>query len=115
MQKVCDFGYSVTTKDRLKDVIGTLNYFAPEIVQRDYDNKVDVWAFGCILYFMATGQTPFHCSSISDVIERVKGANVQYPEGMYPELKNLLKAIFVNDPKCRPTIKQVIEHRFFTQ
>jgi serine/threonine protein kinase len=46
----------------MKDIIGTLNYLAPEIVsKREYDNKVDIWAFGCILFAMATGDVPFKC------------------------------------------------------
>lgn len=29
MQKICDFGYSTRCSDKMKDIIGTLNFLAP--------------------------------------------------------------------------------------
>jgi serine/threonine protein kinase len=50
----------------MKDIIGTLNYIAPEIVQkRIYDKKVDLWSYGCVLYLMVTGHTPFQCNKLA--------------------------------------------------
>lgn len=34
----------------LEDRIGTLYYMAPEMLDRKYDEKCDIWSIGCILY-----------------------------------------------------------------
>ncbi len=41
--------------------IGTPLYKAPELIKReDYNEKVDIWAFGCVLYEMLTLTALFH-------------------------------------------------------
>jgi serine/threonine protein kinase len=41
---------------------GTSGYRAPEVLREEaiYTNKVDIWAIGCILYELATGNKTFH-------------------------------------------------------
>ena len=41
-------------------ILGSPLYMAPELVKREtYDEKVDVWALGCVTYLLLSGQTPF--------------------------------------------------------
>ena len=41
--------------------VGTLRYMAPEVVRHNsYEEKVDIFAFALILYFMSSGREPFH-------------------------------------------------------
>ncbi|CAE7632081.1 unnamed protein product, partial [Symbiodinium microadriaticum] len=54
MARECD-GYSMTGG------IGSYRYMAPEVVRyQAYDQKVDIYAYGLIMYFMSSGRTPFH-------------------------------------------------------
>lgn len=59
--KVADFGLTAeATSNRAhatKDARGTQCYRAPELVQEysHYNNKVDIFAMGCILFELATG------------------------------------------------------------
>ena len=41
---------------------GTGGYRAPELIKENskYNNKVDIWALGCILYELVVGQTAFN-------------------------------------------------------
>lgn len=46
-----------------EEVVGSIDYMAVEVVLCHlYNNSVDFWALGCILYEMFTGKTPFHAN-----------------------------------------------------
>ena len=56
--KIGDFGVSkiLTTKQNYtKSQVGKFQYFAPEIIKgENYNNKVDIYALGCIIYELFT-------------------------------------------------------------
>lgn len=59
--KLIDFGLSqamTSYKSNLIPEVGTIGYRAPEVILDNgkYDYKVDIWAFGCSLYYMITGK-----------------------------------------------------------
>lgn len=46
--------------DRRGTLVGTMNYLAPEMIQSQNATKsTDLWALGCIIFKMVTGQVPF--------------------------------------------------------
>jgi fused-like protein len=61
--KLCDFGFarSLSPSDHsLHSMKGTPLYMAPELVlEEKYDEKVDVWTLGIILYELYYGRTPY--------------------------------------------------------
>ena len=61
--KIADFGFAVIIKDneKLKTVIGTQTYQAPEIyLKKPYDGiKIDIFSLGVILFILVVGQKPF--------------------------------------------------------
>lgn len=63
--KIADFGCTVEgTSSRPRSTSlarGTASYRAPELLTETamYTNKLDIWAVGCILYELATGQAAF--------------------------------------------------------
>eukprot|EP00163_Fabomonas_tropica_P033550 TRINITY_DN8891_c0_g2_i3.p1 TRINITY_DN8891_c0_g2~~TRINITY_DN8891_c0_g2_i3.p1 ORF type:complete len:277 (+),score=67.14 TRINITY_DN8891_c0_g2_i3:258-1088(+) len=66
--KISDFGLSALVKKKdgeakaalMKTACGTLHYCAPEVLLRKgYDNRVDFWSIGVILYIMLCGCFPF--------------------------------------------------------
>jgi serine/threonine protein kinase len=59
--KLCDFGWSVKLGRHLrKTFCGTPIYLSPEIlIGEEYDESIDIWALGIILYEMLFKSNPF--------------------------------------------------------
>ena len=62
--KIGDFGISKKLVGTIhaKSCVGTKNYTAPEIINGEkYNNKVDMWSLGCIIYELCTLNICFEC------------------------------------------------------
>ena len=53
-------------------VVGTPAYMAPEQIEaRTVDHRADVFAFGCVLHEVLTGESPFRSSTPVDTMHRI--------------------------------------------
>lgn len=67
--KITDFGFAqhMCKGTKLKGFCGTAFYVAPEICREvGYDEKVDVWSVGVILFQLLSGQLPFDVDELED-------------------------------------------------
>eukprot|EP00826_Nyctotherus_ovalis_P051511 TRINITY_DN6441_c0_g3_i1.p1 TRINITY_DN6441_c0_g3~~TRINITY_DN6441_c0_g3_i1.p1 ORF type:complete len:313 (+),score=85.22 TRINITY_DN6441_c0_g3_i1:360-1298(+) len=116
--KIGDFGLAARLKypgERRKTVCGTPNYMAPEIIfGHGHAYEVDVWALGVTLYVLLFGRPPFEASDASSVYARVQAAAYSFPSevSVSPEAKDLVSLILCPDPNKRPTLDQILEHKF---
>ncbi|KAJ6641122.1 Serine/threonine-protein kinase Nek8, partial [Pseudolycoriella hygida] len=72
--KIGDFGISkiMNTKIHAQTVLGTPYYFSPEMCEgKDYDNKSDIWALGCILGEMCCLQKAFAATNLSELVAKI--------------------------------------------
>ncbi|KAL0638999.1 Protein kinase protein rad53 [Maublancomyces gigas] len=57
--KVADFGQTKTIEGSYNSTSGTRAWAAPEQSTPNYKEPVDMWAAGCVVYFLLTSLTPF--------------------------------------------------------
>jgi serine/threonine-protein kinase len=60
-------------------ILGTAAYMSPEQAKgRVVDHRSDIWAFGCVLYEMLTGQRAFEGEDVSDTLAAVLRATPDF-------------------------------------
>ena len=73
--KIGDFGISKqlqSTKEYAKTHVGTYLYMAPEIIKAEqYNNKVDIWALGCIIHELCTLNACFQDPSDFTMMKKI--------------------------------------------
>ncbi len=86
-------------------ILGTASYMAPEQARgRAVDKRVDVWAFGVVLYEMLTGTRAFPGDDVSDTLATVLKFDPDWrklPADTPPSIRRLLKRCLTKDPKLR--------------
>lgn len=112
---VCDFGISkqvLNNNDELTRDCGTTNWMAPEqMLSHNYDNKVDVYSYGMVLYEMVTGFYPFEGRSLLEITLKLKNKKrPKLPEdGKNESIKELIKQCWEQNPKKRPSFKNIYQ------
>lgn len=115
--KIVDFGMAALQPEgkKLTTACGSPHYAAPEVIRsRPYDGaQADVWSCGVILYVMLTGMTPFNYDqdrNLHVMYQAIAAADYYMPPNIRAEARDLLRKIFVPDPKRRITMDEIWEH-----
>ncbi|XP_053311998.1 protein kinase C delta type-like [Spea bombifrons] len=117
--KIADFGLAVENmfgEQTAHGLAGTLGYIAPEMYRgKRYNASIDWWAYGVILYEMATGDIPFYGGTdIKEVARSVIKDTPLYPDHLSPETKDLIKKMLCKKPSKRLKEAATIHfHPFF--
>ena len=87
-------------------ILGTVPYMAPEQLEgKEADARSDLWAFGCLLYEMATGRRAFEgksqASLISAIMDKEPPPISQLQPLTPPSLERLVKVCLAKDPDDR--------------
>ncbi|XP_072174268.1 serine/threonine-protein kinase ULK4-like [Diadema setosum] len=101
---------------------GCPNYLAPEVLQGEpHSIASDLWAFGCLLYEMYTGQPPFHDDDFSKLVEQIITKDYPVPKVKGPRLAtkptpdfcSLIQILLRKDPSKRATWHDLVAHPFW--
>jgi eukaryotic-like serine/threonine-protein kinase len=86
-------------------VMGTAAYMSPEQARGlAVDKRTDIWAFGCVLYEMLTGQVTFAGDTVSDTIAKILEREPDWlalPATTPSPVRRLLRRCLAKDPKQR--------------
>jgi serine/threonine protein kinase/Tfp pilus assembly protein PilF len=86
-------------------ILGTVAYMSPEQTRGGpVDKRTDIWAFGCVLYEMLTGRTPFFSATASDVMAGILEREPNWdtlPPKTPPQIRHLLERCLEKDTRRR--------------
>ncbi|UVS80570.1 protein kinase domain-containing protein [Actinokineospora sp. UTMC 2448] len=109
-----DFGIATTVADigRLTStgkVMGTLPYQAPELVSggAPASEQSDIFAWGCVVYYAATGQGPFGDGAAGEVIPAILGIEPDL-RAVPGEVRELVGRALSKKARERPTAEEVV-------
>jgi calcium-dependent protein kinase len=67
-----------TDTEPLKDLVGTAEYVAPEVINGSYDLKCDVWSVGCLTHMLLAGEPPFRSEVEEYLFAKIKEGKVLF-------------------------------------
>ena len=87
-------------------LLGTPTYMAPEQARgKSIDRRVDVWAFGCVLFECLSARRAFEGETLSDVLAAVLEREPDWkalPAALPAAVRRVLRRCLVKDPRRRP-------------
>lgn len=116
--KVADFGIAsvpgqgATTLTATGQIIGSSRYLAPERARGGRAGQPsDVYALGCVLYQLVTGQPPFTADNPTAILYQHVDTDPVPPSAERPELagafEQVLLRMLAKDPAERPTAAEI--------
>lgn len=89
---------------------------APEILKLEqYDQAVDIWTIGVLLYELWHNLEPFKGDNPQMVLNSILTSSLQFDKRCPKEARDLIKYILNIDKNYRPKTPQVLNHPFLKQ
>ena len=104
--KLIDFGSAqeLKKKEKMRGKIGTTIYMAPEILKKlRYNEKVDMWSVGVLLFNMITGCQPFSSDN-----EEIINSEIEFNVLENENIRNLCKDLMEKNPYKRLDSKDAL-------
>ncbi|KAL4624708.1 ribosomal protein S6 kinase alpha-3 isoform X1 [Arapaima gigas] len=121
--KLTDFGLSkesIDHENKAYSFCGTVEYMAPEVVnRRGHTHSADWWSYGVLMYEMLTGTLPFQGKDRKDTMTMILKAKLGMPQFLSLEAQSLLRNLFKRNPANRlgagpDGVEEIKRHQFFS-
>jgi len=116
--KLCDFGFARALSEQsimATSIKGTPLYMAPELVQeKPYNDRVDLWSLGVILYELYYGKPPFYTNSIYKLVRMIVKDSIRWPpqRPISKEFQHFINGLLQKNPVRRFNIEHLHQHAF---
>jgi serine/threonine protein kinase len=96
--KLSDFGLAKKIRgedDFTKSTVGTPYYLSPETLNNNRcSSKSDMWALGCLLFEICTGEKPFKGTAFGEIIKSILENTTQEIPSCYSKwISDLIKSL----------------------
>ncbi|XP_066911024.1 ribosomal protein S6 kinase alpha-5-like [Clytia hemisphaerica] len=130
--KLVDFGFAkIKGSQPMQTPCFTLSYAAPEILKNatgenkpsSYDESVDIWSLGVILYTMLSGKVPFQPKQYTNqsaigIMKSIMQGEVSFTREEWRDVslsaKGLIQGLLRVDPTKRMTVEDILSHEWIT-
>ncbi|TYJ08275.1 hypothetical protein E1A91_A11G063400v1 [Gossypium mustelinum] len=118
--KIADFGLSrsLDPGNYAQTVCGSPLYMAPEVLQfQSYNEKVDMWSLGAILFELLNGHPPFRGRTNVQLLQNIKSSTclpfskLILPR-LHPDCVDMCSRLLSVNPVDRLSFQEFYQHRF---
>eukprot|EP00727_Mastigamoeba_balamuthi_P004415 m51a1_g13972 putative calcium calmodulin-dependent protein kinase type 1 (378) ;mRNA; f:990234-991990 len=120
--KLTDFGFAkmMDAKGVLDTPCGSPLYVAPEIVREEpYDQSIDMWSAGVVLYTLLCGYPPFYDDDERKVMEMIVHGEFAWPDPrvvpLSESVRHLVSSLLRVVPSERLSAETALQHRWFRE
>lgn len=115
--KLCDLGFArpINSGDDVRDIIGTPDYVAPEILSYEPIHiGSDMWSIGVLTYVILTGCSPFAGDNKQETFLNISQVNVDFPSELFGDISkgaiDFISKLLVRNPEKRMTARECLNH-----
>ncbi|XP_018590324.2 ribosomal protein S6 kinase alpha-3-like [Scleropages formosus] len=121
--KLTDFGLSkesIDHENKAYSFCGTVEYMAPEVVnRRGHTQSADWWSYGVLMFEMLTGTLPFQGKDRKETMTMILKAKLGMPQFLSLEAQSLLRNLFKRNPANRlgagpDGVEEIKRHPFYS-
>lgn len=118
--KLIDFGLSKVWEPntKMEASCGTLGYIAPEVLNKTYSSKCDLWSVGVIVYILLSGCMPFAGSEQHQIVCIMSGMYDMEDEEwkcVSSLAKEFVKKLLVVEAADRMSAEEALAHRWIQE
>ena len=119
--KIIDFGTSLVydPNRNLDEKLGTPYYIAPEVLNKNYNEKCDIWSCGVITYILLSGMPPFNGQSDQDIMKKVREGAFSFDDRIWQTIsenaKNFIRMLLTYNVEERPSAEMALTHPWITE
>lgn len=104
----CENILYINTQNGIPVNMSNCHYLSPEtLCEKELKKESDLFSFGCVLYYLASGKNPFNGKSIMEVINNVCSCNYEKLEDN--NLNDLISKLLIKESDERLNIKKIIK------
>ena len=119
--KISDFGMStVVEKNTVQNkIVGTIYYVAPEVINKKYNGKCDIWSCGVIMYVLLTKKPPFGGDMPDEIIDNIQKGTYDLNSPIFDKISksaiDLIQKLLNKDIEKRISAQEALNHPWFKE
>lgn len=103
----------------LDEKLGTPYYIAPEVLNKKYNHKCDIWSCGVITYIILSGIPPFNGANDQEIMKKVRAGKFSFSDSCWSSIsdkaKDFITKLLTLDYDHRPSAADALKHPWIVE